>query len=126
MKILDRFRGYLLKIFGKIDPVLIADLKELRILLAEPKAFAKKSLARDTYGYRIDPLHREAVSFCLMGGGVRVTGSMRNPRYFEIMKSLRKAVPWLYAPILLPDFSDQSSHAEILTLIDRALIRAGA
>jgi hypothetical protein len=99
-------------------------LRAARELISDPARWAQDYWAETVKGFRTEPTDASAVRWCAAGAVNKVTGGP-NQAAIEILES----VLWDagYRPpciaTLLFDFNDHRTHAEVLTLFDRAIAR---
>ena len=106
------------------DHVLVA-LRAARRLLTPKKRWTQAASARNTRGRSVEPVSKAAACWCLMGAIERVTagpGSQNNTEGMCLM-AIRDATPNLRSIV---QYNDQSTHAQVLALLDRAIARRAA
>lgn len=98
-------------------------LKDARALIADEKNWTQDSFARDSGGLPIDPTNDDAVCFCAIGALARAVGSNPDGELPAENFLVSEMLEW-DARDSIPDFNDNHTHADILSLFDRAIARA--
>jgi hypothetical protein len=98
---------------------ILEDLCAVRKLLGRRSRWTKFAMARNTLGVVVSPLDEAAVSWCLLGAMHKVTG-LAESRYMDLVGAFDATKPSIsyYGP-----FNDDSTHKEILELIDLAIAK---
>lgn len=97
-------------------------LRKARALIDKPESWTQGAYARTADGKDLPPKDEQACAWCILGavhqvadgGGVSV----------DAIETLVKALPTATAH--LPNFNDTHTHAEVLSLFDRAIAAAEA
>jgi hypothetical protein len=115
---------------------LLADLRALRALLATPERWTQMADARDANGEETGIYGHAATSWCLFGGGCRVTSTQDPWRSRARLEKLWGALGLAemlfdWEPGWPKDLScwndaPERTHAEVLALIDDAISRVEA
>lgn len=104
-------------------------LRKARALIEKPENWTQGALSRSPDGEVCLPEEREAVCFCSLGAIERVcvTGEQplaHTPAVGYLKAALLARGESLQAPIA--NFNDTHTHAEVLSLFDRAIAAAEA
>jgi hypothetical protein len=96
-------------------------LKAARELISDEKNWAQCCNAIDASGNDVSPMSEEASRFCSIGALVRV--GWRDP-YGDPARARDCLRECLTGGHSIVSFSDTHTHAEVLALFDRAIVRA--
>lgn len=104
----------------------LMDLYTVRGMLSDPKRWTKGASARNKYRHRVSPTSPSAVKWCLEGAVNRSSAgapSVASRRAFWVRRYLIEATPvrpWLCGIAWFND-DPETTHADVLALIDRAI-----
>lgn len=99
-------------------------LNQLRLLLEDPSHWTKGAYARDKEGAPVREGDYDATCLCLIGACHKVTVCI--PDYFQLTEALSRAGG--IRPFDIVDFNDRedTTHSDVLALIDKAIAEQGA
>lgn len=94
------------------------NLLELRKLLTKRSAWTAHALARTVYGSETTPRNQHAVCWCLLGGIQKI--AQTQTEIYNLQAALTENLPSGYYNLAI--LNDGSSHKDVLTLIDKAIL----
>ncbi len=93
-------------------------LEAARATITPPGAWTQKASARNAKGNSVTPTNKNAVCFCLLGAIDRIQAE--SELRCSATTLLRDLVPPGFGR-MLADYNDASTHAEVLSLFDKAI-----
>jgi hypothetical protein len=98
----------------------INGLKEVRVLLTDPKRWMQHDMAMDETGEQCSAVSLAACCWCLMGAIRRICWR-RSCSYFLIENLIYRVLP---PTMSVGYFNDWHTHAQVLELCDKAIAKA--
>lgn len=94
-------------------------LRAARALIENPANWTKEHLARDLDDSSVLPSSGDAVCWCAAGAVMRAASDDAGPAYTLARDELIHALPEGHTSLV--NFNDDSGHADVLALFDRAI-----
>ena len=101
-------------------------IEQARALIATPQTWTQGEFARDEAGNPVSWRSRQAVQFCLWGALNRAAYVMTGDRRMAITLADRAAAAMREPGGSLSRVNDHGTHADVLAIFDRHLIRSAA
>jgi hypothetical protein len=100
-------------------------LSVARVLISKPTLWTQKVYSRDKDGDQCDPLKVESVCFCSLGALRRTAFSLLADTFYSEARNHLQQACELFGFMGIPALNDNSDHATVLKMFDKAIELAG-
>ena len=99
----------------------IEALREACNLIKDERCWAREYLALDKHGSIVIPISDEAVMWCALGAIERACNRFDEVSLKDLSEMVRREIPKCNKHTSLGEFNDESDHADVIALFDKAI-----